>query len=200
MVLSPQKLYAVLDADTCQRNSISLIDFTKAFFSGGGQNIQYRDKISSEKEIEKNINKLIKLSENYKNTKLIINDNSRLAHKYNLMVHLGQSDIKENNLLFGRSTHNIEEVEKAIQEEADYIGFGAMFNSPTKPTINTSYNILEQVLKIYHQPIVLIGGITIENIKQLPKSNNIHYAIISDFFRNGSKAIFIEQYTKNFLF
>ncbi|HIE08727.1 MAG TPA: thiamine phosphate synthase, partial [Armatimonadetes bacterium] len=36
-------------------------------------------------------------------------------------------------MLVGRSTHSLEQAANGVRENADYIGFGPVFSTPTKP-------------------------------------------------------------------
>ena len=73
---------------------------------------------------------------------LIINDHAEIARWVALEgVHLGQDDmpiakareIAGRNLIVGKSTHSLEQAVAAQKEDADYIGFGPLFATPTKP-------------------------------------------------------------------
>ena len=112
---------------------------------------------------------------------------------------------------WGLSTHNIDEVQIAIKHNPTYIGFGSIFQSKTKEALESHFKISEKnlgtaldttfqkVLCIWKKPIVLIGGICLENIHWLPQESRIFYAVIQDFFRHGNSTTAIEQYTHAFL-
>jgi thiamine-phosphate pyrophosphorylase len=76
------------------------------------------------------------------NVPLIINDYAEIARWVAVEgVHVGQEDIPVarvreiagRNLVVGKSTHNFEQAVAAQEEGADYIGFGPLFATPTKP-------------------------------------------------------------------
>ncbi len=107
---------------------------------------------------------------------LVINDRIDIA----LMcqadgVHLGQDDIpvEEARQLLGRdaiiglSTHNIEQVKYALQQRPDYLGFGPVFPSLTKPGVLEERGLskLQEAVRVAGGlPIVAIGGINMNNI------------------------------------
>ena len=72
----------------------------------------------------------------------IINDHAEIAAKVPVTgVHVGQDDDSiaharkkaGRQLLIGKSTHSLEQAIAAQREGADYIGFGPIFATPTKP-------------------------------------------------------------------
>lgn len=100
-------------------------------------------------------------------------------------VHLGQEDlpIKEvrdmvsrylgassRRFVIGVSTHNIEQVEQAVREGADYIGVGPIFQTRTKPNINDSVvgtALFAEAKRRFDIPMVCIGGICPTNVSVL---------------------------------
>jgi thiamine-phosphate pyrophosphorylase len=107
----------------------------------------------------------------------IINDDIELALALNADgVHIGQDDddagtvrkILGEGKIVGVSAHTLAEVEKAINDGADYIGAGPIYPTLTKtdakPVKGTS--LLEEVRNSGIMiPIVGIGGITAENAR-----------------------------------
>jgi thiamine-phosphate pyrophosphorylase len=87
-------------------------------------------------------------------------------------VHLGQDDLPiaaARRLLgaeglIGRSTHILEQARSAQSEGADYIGFGPVFPTPTKPdygSVGTA--AIAPVMQDLRIPVVCIGGIDHSN-------------------------------------
>ena len=104
-------------------------------------------------------------------------------------VHLGQEDIplKEARRLMpssiiGVSTHNIEEAKRAEGEGADYISFGPIFPTVTKKDADAPKGVkrLREVASKVDLPVVAIGGITIENARQVMETGASSVAVISD--------------------
>ena len=204
---SKKKLYGIVDKEISSKKNISILNFASAFFEGGGEILQYRDKISSQKEIIHNIEGLLKLQEKYPNSQLVMNDYLKLALKYHTFLHLGQEDYQKitnkNNLLgipFGLSTHTKEDILQVSNMEIppSYIGFGSVFYSRTKQKPANTYP-LENIIKMSLIPVVYIGGITLENLDVLPKNDLCYYAVIQDFFCYGNKTKDIKKYTEKFL-
>lgn len=194
---APTSLYLICDGETCDRHGISLEDFVFGAVSGGAGLIQYRHKNISAAAYEENVIKLLEISEGTKAT-LIVNDHAAVAERFSLPLHLGQGDVLPRDLrvLYGRSTHNIAELALALAAEPPpgYIALGTMFRSPTKPDIEPARALVEEYLERTNLPLVLIGGITRDNVSQLPRKARIFYAVIGDAFRFGSTRAGIAEY------
>ena len=120
----------------------------------------------------------------------VINDDLELAEKYGLGVHLGQSDGSivdavarlPQGVVIGRTCLNsLELAEKAIAEGATYVAFGAIYATETKP--EAGHIGLETLKKAKAQlsvPICAIGGLTVENSKEVIEAGADLCAVISD--------------------
>jgi thiamine-phosphate pyrophosphorylase len=125
------------------------------------------------------------------NIPFIVNDDVELALLLDADgVHIGQDDEsaemvrrKIGNKILGVSTHNLEEVEKATAEGADYVGIGPIYSTTTKEDAKSvqGTTLIEEVRNNGIQiPIVGIGGITSENASPIIKSGADGIAVISD--------------------
>ena len=137
--------------------------------------LQYRHKTSNEKLKLKEAKQLLKLCLQY-NTLFIVNDDINLCEKVGADgVHLGGSDLDITSaraqlgekFIIGKSCYN--SLDLAIEAEqmgANYVAFGAIFNSTTKPSAShCPLSTIEKVKQKINIPIVGIGGITFENQK-----------------------------------
>jgi len=104
-------------------------------------------------------------------------------------VHLGQEDIpirfarplmKEK--IIGISTHSLRQAETAVEEGADYIGIGPVFETATKadtePLIEP--DLLSKLRHVCPVPYIAIGGIAEDNIGTLVEAGCRRAAVISD--------------------
>jgi thiamine-phosphate pyrophosphorylase len=84
--------------------------------------------------------------------------------------------------VIGISTHDLEQALEAERNGADYIGFGPMFGTSTKDTGYAARGVqmLAQVRAKVQLPIVAIGGINEQNVKQVWRAGATSAAIISD--------------------
>jgi len=122
-------------------------------------------------------------------TPLIVNDHVEIAIKVPVEgVHVGQDDYAvaavrrrvDREILVGKSTHSINQALAAQREGADYIGFGPIFATPTKPDYQPiGLNEIEGVHRDVVLPIFCIGGIKIDNLKQVITAGARRVAIVS---------------------
>lgn len=197
------RLYAIDDYNTCEQHGITTIDFARAFFDAGGGILQYRNKSGPENSFAAEAHEIDNLARQY-GAVLIINDRTDIACNLKRPVHLGQEDALNRvgiSTPYGYSTHNAHEVENALKMTPlpDYIGYGTMFNSQTKPDITVARQRLSGDTRKWQGDIVLIGGIDKTNLNQLPSQNHFYYAVIRGFFDNFSKLSDIEKNTRHML-
>ena len=130
------------------------------------------------------------------NVKFIVNDNPFLAKKLNADgCHLGQKDmnIKKarkilKNKIIGITCHNSVKLAKiALDNNANYLAFGAFNNSKTKKTrYKAKINIIHSIKKMTKIPVVAIGGINAKNYKKL-LLNKANFLAISGYIWNNNK-------------
>ena len=87
--------------------------------------------------------------------------------------------------LAGRSTHSLAQARAARDESADYLGFGPIFATPTKPDYPAiGLNDIAQVHRdIPDRPIFCIGGIKLENLEQILAAGAQRVVIVSGLLR-----------------
>jgi len=139
--------------------------------------------------------KVKKICKKY-NVKFLINDEPNLAKKLNTDgCHLGQKDMNINearkilkNKIIGITCHNSIKLAKiAIDNNADYIAFGAFNDSKTKKArYKAKINILLSIKKMTNIPVVAIGGINSKNYKKLIL-NKANFLAISGYIWNNKK-------------
>ena len=151
--------------------------------------LQYRRKKVAKEDQAYEIEYMKQMCEQYK-VLFVINDDLETAVKYGVGVHLGQDDgsIQEaverlpKNVLIGRSCNNsLELAEQAIADGANYVAFGAIYATDTKPEAgNIGLETLKQAKSKLNVPICAIGGLTLENGKEFIEAGAHLCAVISD--------------------
>jgi thiamine-phosphate pyrophosphorylase len=126
-------------------------------------------------------------------TPLIVNDHAEIAAKVPVEgVHVGQDDDliavarkkTGRNILVGKSTHNFKQALAAQHEGADYIGFGPIFATPTKPDYQPiGLKQVESVHRNVALPIFCIGGIKIDNLERVIAAGARRIAIVSGLLK-----------------
>jgi len=130
------------------------------------------------------------------NVKFLVNDDVYLAKKLNADgCHLGQKDMDIfkarkliGNKIIGVTCHNSIKLAKvAINNKANYLAFGAFYSSKTKKVkYKASIKFLKKVRKITKTPIVAIGGINLDNYKNL-LLNKANFLAISGYIWKNKK-------------
>lgn len=164
----PSALYAIVDPDADPQRPV--LHLAAAILNAGGRLIQLRMKNRSSGEVLTTATALRERTAHAGAT-LIINDRVDIALAVGADgVHLGAEDLPVEEarriagpgLLIGRSTHSLEEAAAAVDAGADYIGFGPIYATATKPPSHTPRGLapLRTVRAQVQVPTVAIGGIT----------------------------------------
>ena len=164
------RLYLILDA---QVNSYTeLIDILKRSVESGIKIVQLRDKKGSAREILGFAQRAKEIIND--KALFIMNDRVDLALISNASgVHVGQEDIpiKDARLLLGAkkiigvSCQTKSQVKTAELQGADYIGFGSVFKTDTKPDrFPMDLDLLKDVSRSCGIPLYAIGGIRRTNV------------------------------------
>lgn len=192
-------LYLLCDGETCERHGMPVADFIRSAADAGAKIFQYRHKNTLAAQYEENLLRLLPL---VPEAALIVNDHAEIAARHRLPLHLGQDDTLPADLRvpYGRSTHSLTELEYALTRNPPpaYIALGTMFASPTKPEVSSNRSLIAEYRKRTPLPLVLIGGITLDNVRDLPRADDIFYAVISDAFRFGATRAGIKKYIESF--
>ena len=86
--------------------------------------------------------------------------------------------------IIGKSTHSVAQAVAAEQEGADYIGFGPLFATPTKPGRPAiGLDDLRRVHELVKIPIFCIGGIKLENLPDVLAAGARRVVIVSGILR-----------------
>ena len=171
--LKNSRLYLVLDTEV--HDYARLLKIAQEAVCFGVDIIQLRDK----KGLAKDVLRFSQiLSKSIKDIiPLIINDRVDWAIASGAHgVHLGQDDIPlriarrmmGKDAIIGVSCQTLEQAKTAQQKGADYIGFGSVFKTKTKPDRDPmDLNLLIKVVTRIKIPVFAIGGINLENVRAL---------------------------------
>ena len=167
--------------------SDTLVQTVEQALKGGLKLVQYRDKDAADCDRLQNAVQLRELCHRY-GALFIVNDRVDLAYASNADgVHLGQQDVPMAvardilgpHKLVGRSTTNPQEMERAIQEKADYIGVGPIFETPTKQgKAAVGFDYIRYAEQHAPMPWYAIGGINLENLPQVLDAGAQRVAIV----------------------
>jgi thiamine-phosphate pyrophosphorylase len=188
--LTNARLYGILDLSYV--NVGDSFRALEAMLKGGVDLIQLRGKEKSMDELAGIAAKIHEIT-SQSSIPLIVNDYAEIAARVPVEgVHVGQDDdsvasVREKagrKLFVGKSTHSLEQAMAAQREGADYIGFGPIFATPTKPgyrPIGTKG--IRQVHVDVTLPIFCIGGIKLENLPEVIADGAGRVAIVSGLLK-----------------
>ena len=189
MPIKLRGLYAI--TPECEDGN-ELLRQVEAALAGGCQMVQYRDKTHSMPECVARARALRQLTQHFA-AKLLINDDLALALLVNADgVHLGHEDgnlraaraILGPGKILGASCYaDFSAAHKAQAADADYVAFGAVYPSPTKPHAPlAAVDLFFQAKISLTAASCAIGGITLENAPPLISAGADLLAVITDLF------------------
>ena len=180
------RLYGILDM-----GYVSPADATRVateMLQGGVGILQLRAKEFDQKQILELARPLVSVCKNF-GVPFIINDHPDVVRKAGADgLHVGQDDIsieKARELIgpgkiVGLSTHSPLQAKVALDEKPDYIGFGPLFSTPTKPDyVSIGTSRIKEAHELVDLPIYCIGGIKLENISEVLAAGARRVAIVS---------------------
>ncbi|RTE64628.1 thiamine phosphate synthase [Amphritea opalescens] len=184
-------LYAITDS-TLMPDTNSLLFQVEQALRGGANIIQYRDKSTNQSLRLQQALALVDLCHQYQRP-ILINDDTELAKASGADgVHLGQGDgnvdqaraYLGSTAIIGNTCHNsLALAQTAYQQTADYVAFGAMFPSSTKPNASLApISLINQAKATLAVPVVAIGGINMDNAGQVISAGADMIAIIHNLF------------------
>ena len=193
--LSECHLYGSLDTGYVERER--LVPVLQALIQGGIDILQLRAKKNTPKEILAMAREIAPICR-AAGIPFILNDHPELVQEAHADgAHVGQDDLSVAaaralagpRAFIGKSTHSLDQALAAGLEAPDYIGFGPLFATPTKPDytpIGTAQiRTVHASLKL---PIFYIGGIKLANLQQVLASGARRVVIVSDLLQASDPA------------
>ena len=175
-----------------------------AISSGALCALQYRSKSADAARRRTEAQSLAQLCRRH-GVPLIINDDLELALEVGAEgLHLGIEDgdlaaarARLPGRILGASCYDrLELAQRAVAAGADYVAFGSVFASPTKPgAVRAPLALFRHDFGV---PKVAIGGITAENTPQLIAAGADAVAVLSDLFDAPDVAARAREYAKVF--
>jgi thiamine-phosphate pyrophosphorylase len=165
----------------------NLFTTVEAALQAGLSVVQYRDKTADDSVRFRHAHKLCQLCRQH-GALFIVNDRADLAVAVDADgVHLGQDDIPislarqlvGSQRLIGRSTHKPDDLHCAIQEGADYIGVGPVYETPTKKgRAAAGFDYVRYAADHATIPWFAIGGINAQNLAEVQSAGAEKVAVV----------------------
>jgi thiamine-phosphate pyrophosphorylase len=172
-------LYPIVDVDSLERRSISVLDYARALLVARPRLLQLRAKRSSAKDTLALLRELRPVCSEA-DCWLFANDRPDLAVLAGCDgVHVGQTDLSlaevqsvAPGLKVGVSTHDLEQLERALASRPDYVAFGPVFGTTSKENPDHVVGLeglsrADSLARRAGVPLVAIGGITLERAEAI---------------------------------
>jgi thiamine-phosphate pyrophosphorylase len=191
--LADALLYGIADLGYIQPDALETT--VEKMLEGGVDVLQLRAKHFEEYEVESFARRIVPLAE-AAGVPFLLNDYPELVPSVGAQgAHVGQDDLPveearwrsgralQNEVpptLIGKSTHAPAQALAAQAEGANYIGFGPLFATPTKPGRPAiGLDAIAQVHAAVSIPIFCIGGIKRENLGRVLDSGARRVVVVS---------------------
>jgi len=200
-------LYAVTDGTLCAAHGGVVAAVGRAL-EGGACLVQYRDKSADAARRLAEARTLVAACHRA-GALLIVNDDVELARVAGADgVHLGRDDdavaaararLGARSLIGVSCYGSIERARAAAAAGADYLAFGSMHPSPTKPdAVSAPYPLLGQARQELGLPVCAIGGIRVEHAAAMRDAGASLIAVVSGVFGAADPAAATRAYALAF--
>ncbi len=179
------RLYVLLTTNLCKH---SVLETARLAIYGGAEVLQLRGRDIPEKELLKLARELRGLTKEF-HALFIVNDRADITIEVQADgLHIGQEDmpieearsIVGDDRLIGLSAHTLQEALRAQEQGADYLGIGPVFSTDTKRQAKpVGTQLIEEVAGEIKIPFFAIGGINIQNIRQVLEAGATRVAVCS---------------------
>ncbi len=197
--LENARVYVLVTAEQCVHSLETTVELAVA---GGATIFQMREKQGTDRELLARAKMFRDVTRRHR-ALFIMNDRPDLARLAEADgVHLGQDDLPPREArrilgpdkLIGISTHDLEQVRKAIYDGADYIGVGPVFPSQTKSFASLAgLRFVEEAFAATSLPAFALGGISPETIHQAVSHGATRVAVSSAVAKEDDPKHVVEE-------
>jgi thiamine-phosphate pyrophosphorylase len=183
-------LYGIVDLGYVKPEDV--VPMTRALVEGGVDILQLRAKKLPPQEVEALARRIKPITRDAK-VPLVINDYPHVAAEVGSDgVHVGQDDqsvsetrrIVGPSCFVGKSTHSLDQARAAMAEGADYIGFGPLYATGTKPDyVPIGLQDIVEVHRGAKCPVFCIGGINLRTLPEVIAAGAQRVVIVSAFLQ-----------------
>ena len=181
------RLHVLTDTDLQSR--FTHLELARMAIAGGADTIQFREKSGTTREMIGIARKLKEICAKA-GIPFIVNDRVDVAFAAGADgIHLGQDDfpipmarkLLGRDVIIGGSAVTLQEAQKCLDDGADYVGFGPVFPTSSKPDASSPSGIqhMEKAIQRVPLPFIAIGGIDTHNVEEVMKAGAFGIAVIS---------------------
>lgn len=181
------RLYPIIDTATLAAVGLRCAAVADALLDAGVTMLQYRHKTAWHQRQFDEASAIARTCEQ-KGVLFVLNDRADYAGLLRVALHVGQEDLPPvaarkviRDEVLGFSTHNLAQVRRADTEPAEYLSLGPIFATASKlnPDPVVGLDGLEKCRKATAKPLCAIGGITLENAREVLQAGADSVAVIS---------------------
>lgn len=182
------RLYGIVDLGYVAPSEVWRM--TQSLCEGGVDVLQLRAKKIVKSEVER-LARLIHPVTRDHDVPLVINDHLDVAASVGSEgVHVGQDDdavakaraVVGASCFVGKSTHSLDQAERAQAEGADYLGFGPLYATGTKPDyVPIGLHDIAEVHRRVEAPIFCIGGVNAARLDEILAAGARRVVVVSAF-------------------
>ncbi|HSC29867.1 MAG TPA: thiamine phosphate synthase [Vicinamibacterales bacterium] len=199
-------LYPVIDVDTCSTRGIDPVALAGECLQGGARLLQLRVKERTSALFLSVADALVAAARPY-DGRIIVNDRADIALMAGAAgVHVGQDDLPVGRVraivgarvTIGLSTHDRAQIDRAAEEDADYVAVGPVFGTASKDTgyDAVGLDLVRYAARVSRRPVVAIGGITLERATLTLAAGAASVAVISDLLATGDASARVRDYLR----
>ncbi len=184
------RLYGIVDLGYIAPTQVE--EMTTALCEGGVDVLQLRAKKLTPAEVAKLGRLMLPITRNC-GVPLVINDHVEIAAELGTEgVHVGQDDeavakarsVVAPGTVVGKSTHSLAQAIAAQAEGADYIGFGPLFATGTKPDyVPIGLEDIRTAHEKVKLPIFCIGGVQDDRLDSILTAGARRVVVVSAFLK-----------------
>ena len=181
-------LYGIVDLGYVKPEAV--VEMTRALCEGGVDILQLRAKNFGALDVEVLARQMHPVTRDA-GVPLVINDHPEVAAAIGTEgIHVGQDDMSVEatrrivgpQCFVGKSTHSVTQARAAMEEGADYIGFGPLFATGTKPDyVPIGLQDIAEVEGLATVPVFCIGGVNQERLAQVLATGAKRVVVVSAF-------------------
>src|SRR5215831_7770636 len=196
------RVYPILDSESLERCGVSITTAAGSFLEGGAGILQIRHKQHWSRAVYDAARTIVRLCREA-GVELIVNDRADFAMLLDAGLHVGQDDLVPrdarrllgSSAMIGYSSHNAAQLSAAGGEPVDYVAFGPIFGTASKPNPDPTVGVeeLRLVRGLIEKPLVAIGGITLANALEVLRAGADSLAIIAGLIPASPTALSLRQ-------
>lgn len=186
------RLYGIVDLGYV--TSANVERMTEQLCEGGVDILQLRAKKLPKSEVETLARQMLVITREH-GVPMVINDHLDVAAAVGSEgVHVGQDDeavakaraAVGGGVFVGKSTHSLAQAEAAQVEGADYIGFGPLYATGTKPDyVPIGLQDIAEVHRRVDIPVFCIGGVNAGRLDEIITAGARRVVVVSAFLLAG---------------